>query len=415
MTEKKSVQAEYGKELAVENEQNQIITGAWATKQMEKRPYSIGYMKDPFEGVRKVPLPNLQRHMALFGLTGYGKSTALRNLSIQVNEESSFVYVDPKGDVKRELKLQLAEEDYEDINILRMGEDTSAIGLGLFTQDTEDDIGRAVNVFINLLKEKCGGYWGSRMDSIARSLVQGMIESDISYSVRDFERLMNDADERETLIESLDNEGIKRPLKEIESMGSEELEPLVRRVSELMSDEVLVNFLSEGDEETFSFDYLKSCFSDEESFVVDTSGLFESLVGEAFVFALWEAVKREYVEEREDVTLFLDELDSLSLGSGWISNMLSKARSFKLRIVVSCQQLQQLPESVQNSVLGTCGTVLIMRTADPQEANTFANLFDEYGRNHFLNLGRFKFTARISNKYSESVAVTGTLFPEYRK
>lgn len=79
--------SEYEQEVVVWNDEGQMIAGEWSSKQMDSEPFTIGYMDDPLEEVRSIPLHTLRFHVGLFGPTSYGKSTALRNLAVQIQRE----------------------------------------------------------------------------------------------------------------------------------------------------------------------------------------------------------------------------------------------------------------------------------------------------------------------------------------
>lgn len=374
---------------------------------------SVGYMNDPFDGFRPVEIPNMYRNIGFLGTTGCGKTTSARNLAIQVNQQFGFTYIDSKGEVNIRLKQQLSEEEFNEISVFELGVESQP-SLNLFNQDGESSE-IVIEFFIMLTELVSDTYYGSATDEILRKIVNGVIHSDKYDTLEDVYQVLQSKEERQVLIDSLENGRRKSDLERINEIHSEEsFEPAQKRVSEMLNDTYLTDFLNDSDN-VIDFQTLSSYVENNKSVIVDTSSLFESVVGEAYILALWNVITNRVHNGDEPIPhfLFIDELDDFN--NNFVPTFLAKGRSFKFGVIFTCQNIQTLNEEVRNSVLGNCGNLFIMQIINKQNANTFANLFDSFGRNHFLNLKLFQFTASITNEYGEKVSITGKLFPEYQE
>jgi DNA helicase HerA-like ATPase len=64
-------------------------------------------------------------------------------------------------------------------------------------------------------------------------------------------------------------------------------------------------------------------------------------------------------EERRDFTLFIDEFQNFTTSA--FADILSEARKYRLSLVVSHQFLSQLPDHLQDAVIGTANTTIVFR------------------------------------------------------
>ena len=90
----------------------------------------------------------------------------------------------------------------------------------------------------------------------------------------------------------------------------------------------------------------------------ETSNLLGALLATGFAQA---AHGRAAVpeEERRDFTLFIDEFQNFTTSS--FADMLSEARKYRLSLVVAHQFLSQVPEFLQDAVIGTANTTIVFR------------------------------------------------------
>jgi type IV secretory pathway TraG/TraD family ATPase VirD4 len=90
----------------------------------------------------------------------------------------------------------------------------------------------------------------------------------------------------------------------------------------------------------------------------ETSNLLGALLATGFAQA---AHGRAAIpeDERRDFTIFIDEFQNFTTSS--FADMLSEARKYRLSLVVAHQFLSQVPESLQDAVIGTANTTIVFR------------------------------------------------------
>ena len=66
--------------------------------------------------------------------------------------------------------------------------------------------------------------------------------------------------------------------------------------------------------------------------------------------------------DRKDFTLYVDEFQNFATDT--FTSILSEARKWRLNLVLSNQFLTQIPEKLQDGVLGNVGTLVVLRVGD---------------------------------------------------
>jgi hypothetical protein len=103
----------------------------------------------------------------------------------------------------------------------------------------------------------------------------------------------------------------------------------------------------------------------------ETSNLLGALLATGFAQV---AHRRATIPEsdRRDFTLFIDEFQNFTTSA--FADILSEARKYRLSLVVAHQFLSQVPESLQDAVIGTANTTIAFRCGAKDAALLAAEL-----------------------------------------
>jgi DNA helicase HerA-like ATPase len=133
------------------------------TSSSKVHPLPIGKTDDPFESDRVLTIPSdtRRKHMAIFGKSGVGKSTLLRNMIAWDIEHGAGVAVqDPHGSLVDEILETIPRRRTNDVIYFNPKDRAHAMALNIF--DQSDAQGRAllVSYLISIFKALCRDSWG---------------------------------------------------------------------------------------------------------------------------------------------------------------------------------------------------------------------------------------------------------------
>ena len=226
------------------NGRDEGFAGQWVREMIEAHEYRpddntwVGYTQDNVQGVQEcgIEYNSLFRHMAFFGVTGYGKSTVLKNLMVQwAFMGFGFCFIDPKGGDIVELVETLPEDRIDDIVWVEPGteEYENVVGFNFFdtyhekgTASHENEVQEIVNDFVSILKASKGN-WGATMDSVAKAVAQQLIRADENYTILDMYKILSDEEERQAFAEKFGNDVQSIYLERMANYDNDELDPLL--------------------------------------------------------------------------------------------------------------------------------------------------------------------------------------------
>lgn len=430
-----------GKELhRIENkpgEEGRVFAGEWPRKLFEgarrepRQPIWIGYTEpDPLHGPREVPIDfNSQfRHVALFGSTGYGKSTILKNMMIQwAYGDHGFCYIDPKGDDAKELIQILPEERLDDVIWIEPSPNDfdKVVGINFLDPSKsygedgfEDEVGQIISDIIPILRDE--SFWGPRMNEVVRGFLRAMLYLDDNYTLVDLYHLLTDQEVRQDFAEKVETELagediLQNALQKFAEIDDKDLASARRRLHEWVVSKEIQQVIAHTESKV----NITKAVEDGKILVVRTASISDDSVkrGVATVVIrrIWTAIKmREELEQqnREPFFLAIDEFDDVVSSESDIGKILSKARSLKLGTVLANQQPHQLPGDIQENVLGNCNTLLALNPKNPDDAGVISRVFDaDYS--DIINLGRFQIATQIEVGGEPSEVFRTQTFPEY--
>jgi hypothetical protein len=146
--------------------------------------------------------------------------------------------------------------------------------------------------------------------------------------------------------------------------------------------------------------------------LVNLSGLSKdtaSLTGTLLMNALWNAIKSRQGDKL--TFLYLDEFQSFLRLPVDPEDMLAKARSFGLGMVLGHQHLGQLPNELRQAILANARSKIVFQTSNA-DAQIMAREFGGVTPEDFMHLGKYEAIARVATGDGVSQAFSlSTLAP----
>jgi len=334
---------------------------------------------------------HLFRHRAVFGVTGYGKSTLLTNDARQLIESGAgLCFIDPKGDDARRLMKIMPEHRLDDVVWIEpgaTGDYLSGFNFISLNMDPEDDAyNAALASLVEDLKKMLAAnddYWGPRMDRVAQSIITGM--NLYNSQTPDDAPEMNFVDMYYVLKSEASRHEFTARLKEagmrfitphmetVAEMPEDDLEPLLGRFLPWIQNPVarrMIGFRSGGVS-------IPDAIDNDKIIIVRMGSEpreLKRMLGMAVIRRVWSHIRGRATEsehQRSPFYLFADEFDNLALADDTIPAMISESRSYRLAMTLANQYPAQLPSNVVDAITTNCDTIMSFNPGDKKSARTY--------------------------------------------
>ncbi|OYR72903.1 TraM recognition domain-containing protein [Halorubrum ezzemoulense] len=334
---------------------------------------------------------HLFRHRAVFGVTGYGKSTLLTNDARQLIESGAgLCFIDPKGDDARRLMKIMPEHRLDDVVWIEpgaTGDYLSGFNFISLNMDPDDDAyNAALASLVEDLKKMLAAnddYWGPRMDRVAQSIITGM--NLYNSETPDDAPEMNFVDMYYVLKSEASRHEFTARLKEagmrfitphmetVAEMPEDDLEPLLGRFLPWIQNPVarrMIGFRSGGVS-------IPDAIDNDKIIIVRMGSEpreLKQMLGMAVIRRVWSHIRGRATEsehQRSPFYLFADEFDNLALADDTIPAMISESRSYRLAMTLANQYPAQLPSNVIDAITTNCDTIMSFNPGDKKSARTY--------------------------------------------
>lgn len=388
------------------------------------QPTWLGYKRNAQEGARPVPIPHDAwfRHAAIFGATGYGKTTLLKNIMIQwAYSGHGFAFIDPNGDGVMDIMKLLPEDRLDDVIYIEpetayekvVGFNFLEISNATTKNEREAEKEGVIDDLIGIVKDE--SYWGARMDGVFSNIARGMISSEKKYTLIDMYWVLLDDEYREKFVEDVDDPGVKKYTKVIsEEMDQSDLEPLIRRLQKFVENQTIREIIAHDES---SFD-IKDAVEGNKIILVNnntSSSDAQQMIATGVMRRIWSAVKaRDAIpkNERKPFFLIVDEFDNIATEEANIGAMISEARKFRLSLTLCNQQPHQLPKEIQEDLLST-DNLISFNPKNPTDARYIMQRFGDYDKDDILSLDYYKAFCTIPLGQGSSDPFVFNTFPDY--
>lgn len=363
---------------------------------------------------REVPIEQkyLFQHQAIWGVTGYGKSTLLKNEFRQLMEAGfGGAFIDPKGDDSRELMQVIPDHRLEDViwiepastrdyatgfNFLEVGLDEDDPNFDTALESLVDDLVKMLGA---------GKYWGPRMDRVSQSLIRAMNLSKHEFNLLDMYYILADERSRRAFAGLVEEEGLDFVdvyINEIADMDDDDLEPLLGRFQKWVENPIARRLIAFRDSPI----NIAEAVEQDKIIVVrmgQESKDLKRMLSMAVLRRIWSAIRarsEQVASERNPFFLFMDEFDNVARDDESIPSMLSESRSYRLSVTAASQYPSQLTEDVLQGIHVNTDTKLTFNPGHIDEARKIAPSLDKDPQS-LLNEGNYHVWTRLQYRNGE--------------
>lgn len=330
----------------------------------------------------------LFRHQGIFGITGYGKSTLLKNQFRQLIDAGyGGCFIDPKGDDSEELMEIIPDHRADDVIWIEPGSSREYIsGFNFLEVSLDPDnpmydtaVENLVDDLVSMLG--AGDYWGPRMDRVAQSLIRAMNRSKHDFNILDMYYILADQESRQQFAELVKEEGIDFVdvyIQEIAELDDDDLEPLLGRFQSWVENPIARRLIAFRDSEID----IPEAVEDNKIIIVrmgSESKELKGMIGMAVIRRIWATIRSRAEmaqRDRDPFYLYVDEFDNVAREDGTVETMLSEARSYRLSLTFCTQYPSQLPEGVQRGMFVNADSLVSFNPGHIDEAQVIAANLD---------------------------------------
>lgn len=377
-----------GKEITVRDEDTGgVYAGEWL-RDMMKSGYKkdinrilLGYAEDKIQGAKPAYIKedSMYQHTAIFGASGFGKTTVLKNMMVQLAyRDRGFCFIDPKGKDIEDFVRLLPESRLDDI-VWVNPDDVNRdmfVGFNLFETASDPDdpfyereIEEIISDFHLMIEEGIeSGQGGAIISNTTKEVTNALIRLEENYTILDLVAILESQDEREALANCNLPDIHTSFLRQLATMENDEFGALFRYLREWVRPEATRKLIAQ--EETSI--NLSEVVEDGKILLIKGGNLSEDvqrLIFMMIIRRLWSSIKtrNEKYENPDPFYMIMDEFDIIGKTAKInIRDMLSKGRSMKLGLVLSTQQPNQLHSEIKEQVLSNSKNIF---TFNPGKGN----------------------------------------------
>lgn len=358
------------------------------------------------------------KHLHVIGGTGVGKTTLLANLAAQdFAAGHGVVLVEAKGDLYSAALDLVPEDRLDDVVVLDVTDRELPVGFNILADGNPRAAVERICGLFERLYHDTRGVWTREL------LYHGLstLTADPKYTFIDLAPLlypMSDDEKawRDELIASVTDKELMnfwtRFTDQPEAARQRMAQPVMDRIWQLNARPEIRNIIGQSQS---SLD-MRQIIREGKILLVNLAGMPESaasLAGTLVINSLWSAVQAGASNGglKQPVFLYLDEFQSFLNLPIAPEEMLAKARSFGLGMVLAHQHLGQLPMELRSAVMANARSkVCFQLSAD--DAMSFTREFGRsVDREDFMNLGAYEVICRLAAGANVSQPVTGITRP----
>jgi energy-coupling factor transporter ATP-binding protein EcfA2 len=364
----------------------------------------------------RLPVSQLEQHMALIGATGSGKSTLLLNLALGVLETPiGATVIDPHGDLANDILSRVEPRHAERVHVLRLADRTHPRGFNFLERRGPDDAQLVTSEFVGLFQDLWPEYTGPKMQHYLRHGLLTLLAHPKPQTVLELIRLLTDDAFRERYVRQLDDPMLVHFWRnEWPSGVSRERDTSIKAVLNKLGAFVSYQSVRQVVGQGQSTIRPRRIMDDGHLLVVDLSQVGADnarLFGAMLISRYYiDAVGRQGTarEARRQHLLLVDEVGSFDTRA--LVRIHDEGRKFGLVLVTAAQSLTGLGPRLRDSVLTNAG-VLGVLSPGPEDAQLLRRLFAPLTVEDLLGLRRFELLLRMRSASGGYEAYGGKICP----
>jgi type IV secretory pathway TraG/TraD family ATPase VirD4 len=315
------------------------------------------------------------RHTALFGKSGVGKTTLLRNMVLwDIWNGSGVTVIDPHGQLIDDLLEHIPRSRTNDVIYFKPADLERVASLNILEKVPRAYQPLVVSSIVSTFKALFPNGWGQQSEYLLTNFCFALIAQDEPTTLLDILRLITDSTYRERIFSNVQDGVLQTFYRTYEHEWDDEQRakasaPLLNKVSAFATNPLLRAVIGQP-KSSFSF---RDVMDEEKILLCDLSkgALGEdiaSLLGSLITTKLYLAsLSRQDVPEAHRIPhyFYIDEVHNFTHGID-LSAILAEARKYRLSLTVATQTLAQLRrhnDEIVASIFGNCGTLASFRVS----------------------------------------------------
>ena len=313
-----------------------------------------------------------QRHTAILGKSGVGKTTLMRNMVLwdMVNGLGVTV-LDPHGQLIDELLDHIPRSRTNEVIYFSPHDKKAVPGINILERVSRDHRPLVVSALVSTLKNIWPDNWGPQTEYLLSNLTFALLEQDEPATLLALPKLLTDSVYRAHVLKSVSDPAIRGFFRIYDEVWDDDQRarasaPLLNKASKFITNPLLRNIIGQPTS-TFDFRQLMDkqqillCDLSKGALGEDVSSLLGSLITTKMYLA---ALSRQDTPEKDRVSHFfyIDEVHNFTYGVD-LASILSEARKYRLTLTIATQTLNQLQEKTVAAVFGNCATVMCFRVS----------------------------------------------------
>jgi type IV secretory pathway TraG/TraD family ATPase VirD4 len=312
-----------------------------------------------------------RKHMAIFGKSGVGKTTLMRNMVVaDLEAGNGLTVVDPHGSLIEDLLDVIPRHRTNDVIYLNPADPSRVLGLNVLESVDHHQRSLVVSSLISILRNLWPDNWGPRTEYILEHAVYALLEQPEPVTLAALPKLLVDHTYRKQIVSNVTDPAVKSFFHFYETQNDrlreESIAPLLNKVSKFITNPLLRAVIGQT---RSSFDFrwamdngkILLCNLSKGALGEDVSSLLGSLIVTKLSLA---SLSRQDIPEadRRPHFLYADEVQNFTHGVDFPS-ILSESRKYALSLTIGTQTLSQLPDDSMAAVFGNCATLVSFRVS----------------------------------------------------
>ncbi|MFT3746135.1 MAG: type IV secretion system DNA-binding domain-containing protein [Pyrinomonadaceae bacterium] len=371
-------------------------------------PLPIGYKIGPKENrADGFLIPEVRnRHAALFGKSGVGKTTLMRNMILwDIWNGSGVTVIDPHGQLIDEILQHIPRSRTNDVIYFKPSHRDRVSSVNILEPVSTEYHPLVVSSVVSTFKAIWANAWGPQSEYLLTNFCFALLAQDKPTSLLDILSLVTDKGYRDKAFAATDDSVLHLFHRTYsydwdDDQRARASAPILNKVSAFATNPLLRSVIGQH---RSSFDFrdvidggkILLCDLSKGALGSDISSLLGSLITTKLYLA---ALSRQDTMEADRLPhyFYIDEVHNFTHGID-LSSILAEARKYRLSLTVATQTLAQLRrhnDEIVPAIFGNCGTLISFRVSADDAALLAKEFASDVIANQLENLPDFELYLR---------------------